>query len=498
MLSESKVKEIAENIKGAFPRAWSNCHKEGSPEIDDYIILVCKELVKLDGKVGCNGKRRTDELSHDAIWNDGRIVDIVASAGGSNPSITYNDVTAASTVDGVVMGKFIDPRGLRTYFDHNVRNIMIGCSMFPIMGMVKTELDRLKRNLEFFKEKFNGDYIRWFYTVGGDLFDDFDPWSEIGSFFNDPRHGEIFLKSLDLLKEFELKSHLVLVGSHSQANTEEKELAIVDRCGFYIRGRLSEFVLVEMRNEYLINGGTSTNCRNMARAFRARVGNSFPITLSSLDSVMGGNADISVVRAEYSKLYGGDSGANCLTIHNTRPEPIWNPLSLRERLELTEDIWDSEARGPGASAGGDVSNPEVFRTDLSNAKAGNAKGIVFHSRPGVWFGKCNSHWPGENNPANIYDIPGIENIASVYSGGVAMPPGETEMNPYPDEPTYWKDFEEKTAALYKKAGVDIPPQVFEAGRHMARTAYDLAIKMSPEESKEKHLNELAQALGVSR
>lgn len=501
MLSEQKVKEIAEQVRASFPRAWGNCHKEGSPETDDYIILTCKELNKLDNKVGCNGKRGTDELSHDAIWNDGRIVDIVIGAGGANPSVGYNDVTEESTVGGVLMGKFIDPVPLRTHFDYGETesDILIGCSVFPIMGMIRTgEIERLKRNLDFFKTKFNGEYIRWFYTVGGHLFDGFDPWSEIGSFFDRPGHADFFLQGLDLLKEFELKSHLVLAGTHEQVDTEEKEQMVVEACASQITGRWDEFVLIEPRNEYIVNGGVSHNCRNMARTLRSRVPTGFPITLSSLDSVMGGNASVEVVREEYNKLYGGDSGANCVTIHNTRPEPIWNPLSLRDKLGLTEDIWDSEGRGPGASAGGDTSDAEIQRTDLNNAKAGRAKGKLFHSRPGVWLGKCNPAFPAENSPANIYDIPGINEIARVYNSGGIIPPVEIELNPYPDEPTYWKDFETEVAALYKKAGIDLPAQVFEAGRHQGRTAYDLAVKMSPEESKEKHLNELAEQLGVSR
>lgn len=502
MLSENKVKEVAERVRASFSRAWGNCHKEGSPETDDFIILVCKELNLLDRTVGCNGKRRTDELSHDAIWNDGRIVDIVIRAGGVNPEVGYNDVTIPSTVNGVVMGKFIDPVPLRTHFNYSSpeSDILIGCSVFPIMGMLRVELDRLKRNLDFFKTKFNGKYVRWFYTVGGHLFEGFDPWSEIGSFISNPNHASAFLQGLDLLKEFELKSHLVLAGTHEQVDTDEKESIVVESCASLITGRWDEFVLVEMRNEYLVNGGSSSNCRSMARKFRSRVRAGFPIALSSLDSVMGGNASLETVKTEYRKLHDGDSGANCSTIHNTRPEPIWNPKSLRERLGLTEDIWDSEGRGPGASAGGDVSNPTVFQTDLNNAKSGRARGIVFHSRPGVWLGKCNSNWPGENTPANIYDIPGIAEIARVYnSGGPVIPPEEKEMNPYPvPEAAFWEPFEQEMARLYKKAGVDIPVKVFEAGRHMARTSYDFAVKLSPEESKEKHLNELAKELGVSR
>lgn len=512
MFDPNVVKRVLREVAVQYPRAFKNCHKDENqhPEAWDFIILGGRELFRIDPLYGLNGKRGdSNNLSSDIIaYGHGRgcrVFDILIGAGEHGEDlnrIACQEVTEDSKDEhGNILTVYVNPNERTPFIWTSNDDILIGCSIFPVMGMLfQGEVDRLRRNLDFFKSKFNGDYIRWFYTVGGHHFEGFDPWSEIGSFIDDPRHNEVFLLSLDLLKSMGLKSHLVLVGSHEQADNIEKELIIVESCTHLIRGREDEFVLTEMRNEYLVNGGQSHNCRNMARAFRSRVRPGFPITLSSLDCVMRGNETTTVVREEYDHLYGGDSGANCVTIHNTRPEPIWNPKSLRERLGLTVDIWDSEGRGPGASSGGDVSNPEIFRTDLNNAKAGRAKGILFHSRPGVWLGRCNPYFVRENSPANLYDIPGIELIASVYSGGSVIPIEEhVAKHPYPSpEAAYWEPFEQEAARLYKKAGVDIPAKVFEAGRHMARTAYDLADSLTPEASKEKHLNKLAEALGVNR
>lgn len=113
MLGQDIVMRVAEEIKNKYQRAWEHAHHHGDPETADFIILVCKKLNLLDSTVGCNGKRATDDLSWDAIWNDGRVVDIIIGAGGTNPTVGYNDVTSFGP------GKFINPVPLRTAFPYN-------------------------------------------------------------------------------------------------------------------------------------------------------------------------------------------------------------------------------------------------------------------------------------------------------------------------------------------------------------------------------------------
>lgn len=68
------------------------------------------------------------------------------------------------------------------------------------------------------------------------------------------------------------------------------------------------------------------------------------------------------------------------------------------------------------------------------------------------------------------------------------------MNPYPDENGFWLDFEAEVSALYEQAGQTVNWAAF---RWSARTAYDIAAGLLPEQSKQKHLAELREALGLN-
>lgn len=68
------------------------------------------------------------------------------------------------------------------------------------------------------------------------------------------------------------------------------------------------------------------------------------------------------------------------------------------------------------------------------------------------------------------------------------------MSAYPDEQTFWPDFEAQVAAIYAEAGQPFPDAA--AFRWFTRTAYDLAGPLTPAVSREKHLNELRAALSI--
>ena len=73
------------------------------------------------------------------------------------------------------------------------------------------------------------------------------------------------------------------------------------------------------------------------------------------------------------------------------------------------------------------------------------------------------------------------------------PPPSAGKHPYPDERTWWAQFEREQAALYEQAGLAQGP----AHLWSARTAYDIGAGMEPDEAKTKHLAELRKALGLS-
>jgi hypothetical protein len=74
------------------------------------------------------------------------------------------------------------------------------------------------------------------------------------------------------------------------------------------------------------------------------------------------------------------------------------------------------------------------------------------------------------------------------------PPPTGPTQPYPDENTWWAQFEEEQAALYEQAGNRLDWAAF---RWSSRTAYDIGTGVDKEVSKAKHMAELRAALGSS-
>jgi len=70
-------------------------------------------------------------------------------------------------------------------------------------------------------------------------------------------------------------------------------------------------------------------------------------------------------------------------------------------------------------------------------------------------------------------------------------------NMYPDENTWWKNFEDEVKQLYNVKGRIYPDPNDQASlRWHGRTGYDIGAGMDKEKSKQKHLAELRQALGL--
>jgi hypothetical protein len=106
---EADVQRIAtEN-----PEAFKNCHT-GNAHTEDFIRIVAFELNAKDPNVGLNGKRGVPtDISDDAINildEDGPgttlegdhcwVVDVVASAGAANASVTWNPIPDAEGSTG--------------------------------------------------------------------------------------------------------------------------------------------------------------------------------------------------------------------------------------------------------------------------------------------------------------------------------------------------------------------------------------------------------------
>lgn len=78
-------------------------------------------------------------------------------------------------------------------------------------------------------------------------------------------------------------------------------------------------------------------------------------------------------------------------------------------------------------------------------------------------------------------------------GEKPIAPPATGAQPYPDEPTWWHQFEQEEAACYAQAGQALD---WEAFRWSARTAYDIAAGLEKEAAKAKHFAEMRAELGL--
>lgn len=76
------------------------------------------------------------------------------------------------------------------------------------------------------------------------------------------------------------------------------------------------------------------------------------------------------------------------------------------------------------------------------------------------------------------------------------PPPPVPLFPYPDEPTYWKAFQDAMRRIYAEAGRQFPdPNDADAFRRFSRCGYDCR-GMDAMKAAEKHLKELRGELGL--
>lgn len=424
-------------------------------------------------------------------------VDFIPGAEGPGAGIGWQpDIPRYSFRDWILPSELVIP----------ARKAKLSASLFWLIRGIKEKREKLLRALQTLKEKCGAEVVRGFVILGHDPREGPDPWSRMGTRLDDPRLGEYISQATDLcFDQFGMQVHWTLAGRLYQLENTANQEFLISLFSNAIRGRLNKIALAEMANEYIVNGWESRipELQVMARALRFRFPN-LRIAISSPNSVMGGNATEEEVRAEIARM--SISEVDAFTYHQTRPLPVWGPGANFDQGYII----NGEPRGIGASAGGDVNSENIIGGDFEASSAAGEKIYTWHTVFGVFGGECDPAYANQNLFQSFEELPNFARVAHVLKNGFdgsvlpnpnPIPGGNTHMakHPYPsDESTYWTPFEEEAARLYKKAGQDIPPEVFQAGRHMARTSWDFADSLTPEASKEKHLNELAAQLGVSR
>lgn len=333
----------------------------------------------------------------------------------------------------------------------------LGVSMFWGLRGLQDEPFRLGANLAYARDVIGADYVRTFLVLGGDLYpapdgNRYDAWRDASVPLDDPRLPELLARYTDhVFDDYGMKVHWVLVGTRTPVSTVAAQDRATDLWMRHARGREHKIELVEVWNEYSVNGGTLPEMHRIARRLRAALGAQFPIALSTPHAVMMNEAG---VQAELGRLFPAPDygGANVFTYHHDRGSatPRWGPqqvLGLVGRVARR----NSEPRGPGASSGGNTSDADIIARDYAESIRAGEDGYVYHTTPGVWGGRCYG-FPDENRWANLWDVPNSEVIAGrlralrapTNSPPTPAPPGPA---PTPQPPAYPPTIEGVMAAL---------------------------------------------------
>jgi hypothetical protein len=344
-----------------------------------------------------------------------------------------------------------------------------------------------------------------------------DVWRDAGVNIDAPWWNDRFVEMLELFGEHGTKGWLTLYGGRNQTPTWPLRAQFNDRIVSLItqHGLWGAVYGFEVANEFNVNRWTSDEVRQIGRDLRSKVPAGTLIALSSPALAHGDpDATSEQMLESMEELYGGDgAGANVMTIHVNRDQTSrWaNPFSYNNLMPHLPKI-NNEPRGQGASAGGNTSVPSALVGDYVQTSQAAWIMHVGHNAWGVWNGRVPSEYNLDHHHTvrHVYDQENQEPIsiglrAYRQTGDVVVidpDPGNggngehMAKHPYPDENTYWKDFEQKVSEVYAKAGITVPPEALQSGRFFSRTAWDLADALTPEDSAEKHLKEIADLLGV--
>jgi hypothetical protein len=417
-------------------------------------------------------------------------VDFIANAESSQARIAWTPDSPRYSVGDWYAPEGAGPAAPATH------QTLLGCSFFWLLAGRRKYPAQVAANLTWVKESLGADFIRAFGVLGGDFFSGADPWGDLKTDWRSAGYAsEVRDVTTWVHDTFGLKVAWTLVGGRAQVPAEADQLALVTKFAEALAPIRQKVAYVEMWNEYRVNNAERHELRNMARRFRTLLPDML-VALSSPDFVMGGHASAAEVREELFGMYGGDSGASLITVHPTRPEPIWNAETLKPYLPAPLPVVIGEPRGPGASAGGDLDSPALLASDYSSAIRANAFGHVFHPMAGIWGGHCDPAFPTQNAVKDIFNHRNAAGIAAALkalraTGKTPTIPVGDAMQPYPDENTFWRDFEAEVTRRYQEVG-RIPD--YQAARRHARCAYDIAVGLAPAAASKKHLEELEQEL----
>ncbi len=453
-------------------------------------------LKKSAGQTNYNGHSHDGCLYLDDLPGQSVHVDFIAHAEAKPPYTQQNP--APKITWGPDIPRYSKSDWYAPTMPAPTHSTRLGCSLFWGMAGMRAHRARLEQNLEWIRDELGADYVRVFAALGGDLFSGADPWQHAGSFIAWADWKALMGQLTDLcFDSYGLQVEWTLFGSRGQTPALGDCERVVGEWLSMATPRLHKIALVEVWNEYNINGATTSDLRHLARKLRAGLPADFPISLSSPGTVHA-CASVSAIHAEVGKMYDGLPEGNAITPHWCRANHVAPDLGP----SAPKIVISNEPRGPGASAGGgDVDDPALIAADYHAAIAAGYKGETYHPLGGIWGGMCHANWPDQNRWPDVFSSPNADATAAqlkaIREGGAAQPidppdPGEPDVPLKPRE-QFFAEFKEVNAFYESPEGLKRPGgMVIDTARPvpadteaMASWGYDLMAGASVADVKNK-------------
>jgi hypothetical protein len=222
-----------------------------------------------------------------------------------------------------------------------------------------------------------------------------DPWRDAGCSYKDPWWPDTVRQLLDKVGSLGKGIQVTMYGGRELfPNTDEMARyhdAFVQACN----GRWQAVKAVEVANEFNVNGWGADEVQWCAQDLRSKLPGGMPLALSGTWDTHGDTNEDMLTGMEslYGRTGSDHYGANYMTVHIWRDRNSkWSdPFSYNNLMpELPKA--NGEPPGQGASAGGDVNDPNVIVDDYRKSSEARWVYYVGHNSWCVWNGHMPAEW----------------------------------------------------------------------------------------------------------
>jgi hypothetical protein len=301
----------------------------------------------------------------------------------------------------------------------------LGRGIFWLLRGVKDDPTHVRTQLDWLRGEEQPEIVRSFldlegllHTMGGTMP---DPWRDAGIDGRDPEWPRLVVTACELALEYGVRIHWTVFGGAGHYTTLDQRRRFHDQIVATIGGAgLWETVYgFHYANEFNINGFTEADVQQGLADLSQKVPAGLRLSLSSPAMSVASDGTNEDMLASMERLYGPTGsahfGANVMDIHLSRDlHSKWaDPFAYNAFMpELAKT--NHEPFGPGASAGGDVSDPGLILGDYQRSSHAGFALYVGHSSWCVWGGRLPLEWVALANDRQGRDFARLQTVRNVW------------------------------------------------------------------------------------